>query len=87
MLNDATCFQAVYIVCGYTDLRSGIDRLAAILETQTGNKPYRSLRLQSNLKAKRIILFVDARAIMHIYGILYQIHRELNSPASIHTKG
>ena len=38
-------------------------------------------------KAKRIILFVDARAIMHIYGILYQIHRELNSPASIHTKG
>ena len=49
--------------------------------------PYRSLRLQSNLKAKRIILFVDARAIMHIYGILYQIHRELNSPASIHTKG
>lgn len=48
---------------------------------------YRSLRLQSNQKAKRIILFVDARAIMHIYGILYQIHRELNSPASIHTKG
>ena len=40
MLNDATCFQAVYIVCGYTDLRSGIDRLAAILETQTRNKPY-----------------------------------------------
>ena len=38
-------------------------------------------------KAKRIILFVDARAIMHIYGILYQINRELNSPASIHTKG
>ena len=51
------------------------------------NIPYRSLRLQSNQKAKRIILFVDARAIMHIYGILYQIHRELNSPASIHTKG
>ena len=49
--------------------------------------PYRSLRLQSNLKAKRIILFVDARAIMHIYGICVPIHRELNSPASIHTKG
>lgn len=28
MLNDATCFKAVYIVCGYTDLRSGMDRLA-----------------------------------------------------------
>ena len=32
MLNDATCFKAVYIVCGYTDLRSGMDRLAALVE-------------------------------------------------------
>lgn len=40
MLNDATCFNAVYIVCGYTDLRSGTDRLAALVEAQTGNKPY-----------------------------------------------
>ena len=36
MLNDAICFKAVYIVCGYTDFRSGMDRLAA----QTGNRPY-----------------------------------------------
>lgn len=40
MLNDATCFKAVYIVCGYTDLRSGMDRLAALIEAQTGNRPY-----------------------------------------------
>ena len=40
MLNDATCFKTVYIVCGYTDLRSGMDRLAALIEAQTGNKPY-----------------------------------------------
>ena len=40
MLNDATCFKAVYIVCGYTDLRSGMDRLAALVEAQTGNRPY-----------------------------------------------
>ena len=40
MLNDATCFRAVYIVCGYTDLRSGMDRLAALVEAQTGNRPY-----------------------------------------------
>ncbi len=40
MLNDATCFKAVYIVCGYTDLRSGMDRLAAFIESQTGNRPY-----------------------------------------------
>jgi len=40
MLNDAICFKAVYIVCGYTDLRSGMDRLAALIETQTGSRPY-----------------------------------------------
>ena len=40
MLNDATCFKAVYIVCGYTDLRSSMDRLAALIEMQTGNRPY-----------------------------------------------
>lgn len=40
MLNDATCFKTVYIVCGYTDLRAGMDRLAALVETQIGNRPY-----------------------------------------------
>ena len=35
MLNDAACLKAVYIVCGYTDLRAGMDRLAAFLEAQT----------------------------------------------------
>lgn len=37
MLNDASCFKAVYIVCGYTDLRPGMDRLAG---SHTGNRPY-----------------------------------------------
>ncbi len=34
MLRDATpdSFAGVYIVCGYTDLRSGIDTLAAIIQ-------------------------------------------------------
>lgn len=40
MLNNATCFKNVFIVCGYTDLRSGIDRLASIIEAQTGKKPF-----------------------------------------------
>jgi transposase len=40
MLNDATCFKEVYIVCGFTDLRSGMDRLASIVEIHTGKKPY-----------------------------------------------
>lgn len=40
MLNDATCFKQVFIVVGYTDLRSGIDRLVNIIESQTGTKPF-----------------------------------------------
>lgn len=40
MLNDATCFKKVYIVTGYTDLRSGMDSLAAIVESKMGSKPY-----------------------------------------------
>lgn len=33
MLNDAVSFDNVYIVTGYTDLRSGIDRLAAMIKS------------------------------------------------------
>ena len=40
MLNDATCFNRIYIVCGYTDLRSGIDTLVSIVDARTDNSPY-----------------------------------------------
>lgn len=40
MLNDATCFKQIYIVCGYTDLRFGLDSLASIIESKTGSSPY-----------------------------------------------
>ena len=49
MLNDATCFKAVYIVCGYTDLFECCQRLhllsaeyvlSALVEAQAGNRPY-----------------------------------------------
>ena len=39
MLNDAVCFSQVYVVCGFTDLRSGIDKLAALIKVKTGNSP------------------------------------------------
>ncbi len=39
MLNDATCFKNIYIVTGYTDLRSGIDTLASIIEEKLGRRP------------------------------------------------
>lgn len=38
-------------------------------------------------KQKRTILFVDARAIMHLYGIFVPLNRRLTLPVSIHTKG
>lgn len=40
MLNDAARFKAACIVCGYTDLPSRMGWLAALVETQTGNRPY-----------------------------------------------
>ena len=56
MLNDATCFKQIYIVCGYTDLRSGIDTLVSIINSKTGNPPYLpdTLYLFCGRKADRI---------------------------------
>lgn len=40
MLNDAACFKNIFIVTGYTDLRSGIDRLANLIKSQMGDVPF-----------------------------------------------
>lgn len=34
MLNDFNCSCPVYIACGYTDLRRGIDGLADLVKSQ-----------------------------------------------------
>jgi len=39
MLNNATCFSNIYIVCGHTDLRFGIDRLVATLTANGIDNP------------------------------------------------
>ena len=39
MLKDAKCFKNVYIVCGFTDLRKGIDSLAAVIADRTDISP------------------------------------------------
>lgn len=40
MLNDAVGFAKVYIACGYTDLRRGIDGLAGIIKEQFQMDPF-----------------------------------------------
>ena len=39
MLNDAGCFKRVIIATGYTDIRCGIDKLAAIIKFQYKLEP------------------------------------------------
>jgi transposase len=40
MLNDATGFKHIYIAVGYTDLRSGIDKLVTIIKNDFQLDPY-----------------------------------------------
>lgn len=42
MLNNASGIDHIYIACGYTDLRSGIDRLAALVQSSFKLDPYQN---------------------------------------------
>lgn len=53
MLNNATCFNNIYIVCGRTDLRYGIDSLAGVL---------RSLGIGNPAAANTLYLFCGRRS-------------------------
>ncbi len=39
MLNDACCFNKIYIATGYTDLRKGIDGLVSIIKNEFNLDP------------------------------------------------
>lgn len=55
MLNDFRCNCPVYIACGYTDLRRGIDGLAGIVQQQFQLDPFtRSLFLFCGKRRDRI---------------------------------
>lgn len=40
MLSNSTGFEKIYIACGYTDLRQGIDGLSATIKRQLGIDPF-----------------------------------------------
>lgn len=41
MLNDASCFEKVYIAYGYSDLRRGIDGFASMIQQQFKLDPFK----------------------------------------------
>ena len=43
MLNDFNCSCPIYIACGYTDLRRGIDGLASIVQSQFQLDPFQKM--------------------------------------------
>lgn len=45
MLGDITAADAIYIVCGYTDMRKSIDGLCALIKDQLDIEPERSSSL------------------------------------------
>ncbi len=61
MLNDA-CFKEVNIVTGYTDLRSGIDRLAAFVKNNNGGRP-----IETN-----VIYLFCGRKVDRIKGLVWE---------------
>ena len=62
MLNNATCFNNIYIVCGRTDLRYGIDSLAGVL---------RSLGIENPEAANTLYLFCGRRSD-RIKGLVWE---------------
>ena len=55
MLNDFNCSCPVYIACGYTDLRRGIDGLATLVKSQFQMDPFqRALFLFCGRRRDRI---------------------------------
>lgn len=60
MLNDATGIENVYIACGYTDLRYGIDGLATQVKNKFELDPFRTntLFLFCGRKKDRIMLML-----------------------------
>ena len=70
MLNDFTGAEKVYIACGYTDLRCGIDGLAGIVQQQFQLDPFtNTLFLFCGRRRDRIkALYWEGNGFVLLYG-------------------
>ena len=74
MLNDFNCSCPVYIACGYTDLRRGIDGLAGIVQSQFQMDPFqRAMFLFCGRKRDRLkALYWEGDGFLLLYNRLEQ---------------
>ena len=74
MLNDFNCSCPVYIACGYTDLRRGIDGLAGIVQSQFQMNPFqRAMFLFCGRKRDRLkALYWEGDGFLLLYKRLEQ---------------
>ena len=84
MLNDFNCSCPVYIACGYTDLRRGIDGLANLVKTQFRMDPFqRALFLFCGRRRDRIkALYWGGDGFLLLYKRNRQISRRIKRPPS-----
>lgn len=69
MLNDFNCSCPVYIACGYTDMRRGIDGLANIIKEQFKLNPFeKALFLFCGRRSDRIkALYYEENGFLLLY--------------------
>ena len=62
MLNDAVGYDKIYIALGYTDLRRGIDGLAATISTEFNLSPFQ----------KKVLFLFCGRSGSKIKGLIWE---------------
>ena len=91
MLNDFSCSCPVYIACGYTDLRRGIDGLANLVKSQFQMDPFqRALFLFCGRRRDRIkALYWEGDGFLLLYKRLesgsFQWPRSTEGSAGLNT--
>ena len=90
MLSDFTRAEKVYIACGYTDIRKGIDGLAAMVQQEFELDPFTNTlflfcgRLRDRIKG----LYWEGDGFILLYvGCLAHVRRKFNDALEVSGKG